>query len=134
MPSMGGLTISEVFSNEKTVAVQAVIDEKQVFELVNDLRNAGAEAISVNDQRIVNTSAVSCIGNVVKINGEKVGAPYKISAIGAPDVLYSAMKIPGGYLDLLTKYGVKVSYEKSYEITVPKFEGVYNFTYMKTVE
>jgi len=47
MTSMGGLTISEVLSNEKTVAVQAVIDEKQVFELVNDLRNAGAKDILV---------------------------------------------------------------------------------------
>lgn len=47
MPSLGGLTISEVLSDEKTVAVQAVIDEKEVFELVNDLRNAGAKDILV---------------------------------------------------------------------------------------
>ena len=47
MPSMGGLTISEVLSDEKSVAVQAVIDEKEVFELVNDLRNAGAKDILV---------------------------------------------------------------------------------------
>ena len=47
MPSMGGLTISEVLSDNKTVAAQAVIDEKQVFELVNDLRNAGARDILV---------------------------------------------------------------------------------------
>ena len=47
MPSMGGLTISEVLSDEKTVAVQAVIDEKEVFELVNDLKNAGARDILV---------------------------------------------------------------------------------------
>ena len=47
MPSMGGLTISEVLSDKKTVAAQAVIDEKQVFELVNDLRNAGARDILV---------------------------------------------------------------------------------------
>ena len=47
MPSLGGLTISEVLSNEKTVAVQAVIDEKEVFTLVNDLRNAGAKDILV---------------------------------------------------------------------------------------
>ena len=47
MPSMGGLTISEVLSDKKTVAVQAVIDEKQVFTLVNDLRNAGARDILV---------------------------------------------------------------------------------------
>ena len=47
MPSLGGLTISEVLSEEKTVAVQSVIDEKIVFELVNDLRNAGAKDILV---------------------------------------------------------------------------------------
>ena len=47
MPSMGGLTISEVLSDKRTVAAQAVIDEKQVFELVNDLRNAGARDILV---------------------------------------------------------------------------------------
>ena len=47
MPSMEGPTISEVLSKEKTVAIQAVVDEDQVFELVNDLRNAGAKDILV---------------------------------------------------------------------------------------
>ena len=47
MPAMDGPTISEVLSKEKTVAIQAVIDEDQVFELVNDLRNAGAKDILV---------------------------------------------------------------------------------------
>ncbi|WP_405305108.1 ATP phosphoribosyltransferase [Methanobrevibacter sp.] len=47
MPSMGGLTISDVLSDEQTVAAQAVIDEDEVFELVNKLRNAGAKDILV---------------------------------------------------------------------------------------
>ena len=47
MPSMEGPTVSEVLSSEKTVAIQAVVDEDQVFELVNDLRNAGAKDILV---------------------------------------------------------------------------------------
>lgn len=47
MPSMEGPTISEVLSNEETVAIQAVVDETQVFELVNDLKNAGAKDILV---------------------------------------------------------------------------------------
>ena len=47
MPSMEGPTVSEVLSKEKTVAIQAVVDEDQVFELVNDLRNAGAKDILV---------------------------------------------------------------------------------------
>ncbi len=47
MPSMEGPTISEVLSNEETVAIQAVVDETQVFELVNDLKNVGAKDILV---------------------------------------------------------------------------------------
>lgn len=47
MPSMGGLTISDVLSDEETVAAQAVIDEDEVFDLVNKLRNAGAKDILV---------------------------------------------------------------------------------------
>ena len=47
MPSLGGLTISEVLSAEKTVAVQSVVDEKVVFKLVNDLKNAGARDILI---------------------------------------------------------------------------------------
>ena len=47
MPSMSGPTISEVLSEKETVAVQAVVDEGEVFNLVNDLRNAGAKDILV---------------------------------------------------------------------------------------
>ena len=47
MPSMTGPTISEVLSDTKTVAVQAVIDESEVFTLVNKLKNAGAKDILV---------------------------------------------------------------------------------------
>lgn len=47
MPAMTGPTISEVLSKEETVAVQAVIDEDEVFNLVNDLKNAGAKDILV---------------------------------------------------------------------------------------
>ena len=47
MPSMGGLTISKVLSDKKTVAVQAVIDEKEVYLFVNDLRDRGEFNINV---------------------------------------------------------------------------------------
>lgn len=47
MPAMTGPTISEVLSKEKTVAIQAVVDEDRVFELLNELRNAGAKDILV---------------------------------------------------------------------------------------
>lgn len=66
MPSMEGPTVSEVLSKEKTVAIQAVIDEDQVFELVNDLRNAGAKDILVVPiERII--WSINLIKNMIKI-------------------------------------------------------------------
>ncbi len=47
MPSMTGPTISEVLSKKDTVAVQAVVEEKEVFKLINNLKNAGAKDILV---------------------------------------------------------------------------------------
>lgn len=111
-----------------------IVHDGDLVHVVNDLKQAGADAIAINDQRIVNTTAISCVGNVVTINGEKVGVPFTIQAIGSPEMLYRAMTMLGGYLSIVETDGVKVEIEKSNDITVPKFDGVYNYSYMKTVE
>ena len=49
-----------------------------LVEVINALRNAGAEAISINGQRITNYTSVYCAGNVVVINGEKISSPVEI--------------------------------------------------------
>lgn len=111
-----------------------VIHDGDLLEVVNALKNAGAEAISINDQRIVNTTAITCAGNIIKINGEKVGSPFKIKAIGLTEKLSGALTMPGGYLELLEDDGVQVKVEESDNVTIPKYEGVYNFKYMENVE
>ena len=58
-----------------------------VLSVVNELINAGAEAISINDQRWVANTAISCRGNTIDINGERIGAPFVIKAIGLPEYL-----------------------------------------------
>ena len=58
-----------------------IVHDNDLIKLVNDLKNGGAEAISINDQRIVNTTGIVCDGNVVRINGQKVSAPFEIKAI-----------------------------------------------------
>lgn len=119
--------------NQK-IATDYIVHDGDIIQVINDLKNAGADAISINGQRVVNTSALSCIGNVVKINDEKIGAPFVIQAIGKPEMLYSALNMPGGYLDILKRAGVSVDLQKSNNIIVPKYDGVYNYTYMETVE
>ena len=109
-----------------------VVHDADLISVVNELKNAGAEAISINEQRLVTTSAIECDGNIIKVNGEKIGAPFTIKAIGLPEVLINVDRF-GGYLDNLreTRY-LKVSIEKATDkktITIPKYTGILKFQY-----
>lgn len=99
--------------------------------VVNDLRNAGAEAISINGQRITNFTSIYCAGNVVKVNGEKISSPVEIKAIGSPELLYGSLTIPGGYLQIMKETGVIVDVKKVSNITIDKYEGVIKAQYMR---
>ena len=99
--------------------------------IVNALKIAGAEAISINDQRIVPTTGIICGGNIIDINQEKVGAPFVIKAIGLPEQL-AALSRPGGYLETLKGYSIGVELKKSNNITIPKYSGTLTYNYAKT--
>lgn len=125
-----GLTLNGSFASDY------IVHDGDLYELVNALKNAGAEAISINDQRIVSKSSITCAGNVVLINGEKVGVPYVIKAIGAPVNLYGAVSIAGGYMDLMLRDGVDVSIKQvdTETIVIPKYDGIYKFEYATIFE
>lgn len=109
-----------------------LVHDVDLLKVVNELWNAGAEAISINDQRIVGATAIICIGNVVSVNGEKVGAPFKINAIGDPEALYGSLTRVESYLKILNRDGVIVDVKKSTNVTVPKYTGTYPTEYIKT--
>ena len=110
-----------------------LVHDMDVLSVINELKNAGAEAISINDQRLVSLTSISCVGNVIDINGEKVGAPFVIKAIGFPEQLANISR-PGGYLSILEEASVQTELEKSNNISIPKYSGVMNFKYAKSVE
>lgn len=111
-----------------------LVHYSDLIEVINALNNAGAEAISVNDVRITNTTAITCAGNIIKINNEKVGVPFVINAIGLPEKLYGAVTMLGGYIDKLKEDGVSVKIEKQNSITIPKYDGIYKFEYATKAE
>lgn len=113
-----------------------IVHDGDLYEIVNSLKNAGAEAISINDQRIVSKSSITCAGNVVLINGEKVGVPYEIKAIGLPSMLYGAVTMPNGYIDWMINDGVKVDVKpiEKETIVIPKYEGIYKLEYATIFE
>lgn len=110
-----------------------LVHDLDVLSVINELKNAGAEAIAINDQRIVPTSSISCGGNIININGEKVGAPFEIKAIGLPEQL-AALSRQGGYLEILKEASVGVELKKSNNITIPKYTGVINYKYMQNTK
>lgn len=107
-----------------------IVHEEDLLYIVNELFNAGADAISINNQRIVSTSSILCDGNILRINGKMVGTPITIKAIGYPERIDGALNRPGGYLQLMANDGVQIYVEKSNNITIPKYEGVYNYEYL----
>lgn len=110
-----------------------IVHDLDVLSVINELQNAGAEAISINDQRVVPTTGIICGGNIIDINKEKVGAPFVIKAIGLPEQL-AALSRPYGYLEILKGYGIGVETKKSNNITIPKYTGTITYKYAKTAE
>ena len=108
-----------------------VVHYDDLIEVINALNNAGAEAISTNGQRIIQTTAITCEGNVIKINGQKVSSPFTIKAIGSQGLLYGSLTMIGGYLYILDEAGVIVETTQMDNLTVEKYSGVINYKYVK---
>ena len=108
-----------------------LIHDKDLLVLVNELKNAGAEAISINGERIINTTSITCDGNVVLINGNKVSSPFEIKAIGSQESILGGIQRPGGKLEELYKYGLVTSVEKKNNITIYKYNGIIDYTTLK---
>lgn len=108
-----------------------LIHDSDLLTLVNELKNAGAEAISINDERITNSTSITCDGNVVLINGNKVSSPFIIQAIGSQEALLGAIERPGGLLEILEQYGLVSSIQKQNKITIYKYSGIMNYQYIR---
>lgn len=125
---------SEIDPNTVVDSSYLLVHDKDILKIVNELKNAGAEAISINGQRVILTTSIICGGNIINVNGERIGSPFEIKAIGSPEALANLSR-PGGWLSILKDRGVKVSEpKKSNNITIPKYSGVLNFKYLSNVD
>ena len=108
-----------------------LVHEGDLIQIVNELFNAGADAISINEKRIVSTTSILCDGNILRVNDEIVGVPIEIKAICNQHRMYD-LKRTGGYLSLMVSGGVLVEMEDSDNITIPKYEGVFKYDYISS--
>ncbi len=98
-----------------------LVHAEDLLAVVNELNGAGAEAVSINGQRFVGKSAITCAGSIVMVNGVRVAAPFNILAVGDPEVLQSALKFPGGVVDNLAPWGIEINIHKETQIEVPAY-------------
>lgn len=112
-----------------------IIHDIDILSILNDLKVAGAEAISINNQRVVSTSEIKCRGPVLMINGKSVGTPFIIKAIGDPKLLMASVSAPGTYGDIL-KNVYFIGFEPQIEdkIKIPPYTGRFSFNYAKPLE
>lgn len=96
------------------------VEDYDILDVVNELRASGAQAISVNDERIVAMSEIRRAGAYIMINGKQYNAPFTIKAISDPDDLERSLNLMGGVLEGIEDE-LNVAVKKSEDITIYKF-------------
>jgi len=103
-----------------------IIHEYDLRDIVNLLWTAGSEAIAINDERLVSTSSVYCVGSTVMVNNTRLSPPYTIRAIGNPRVLQDYLNNPSYLKDLKEKkrlYGLGFEMQDVANLTLPAYSG-----------
>jgi uncharacterized protein YlxW (UPF0749 family) len=109
-----------------------VLHDEDVLRVLNEIRAAGAEALSLNGERILASTEVRCTGPTIVLNKDKrLAPPYVITAIGDPDTLESSIKMKGGVAETLQFWGIQVGVKKMNQVTVPAYSGGVKFVYAK---
>lgn len=110
-----------------------LIHNTDMIQVINNLNNAGAEAISINGLRVVASTGVYCNGAFLRINGIQVCAPFYINAIGNKDTLKNYMLADENYLKSLMLRGIQVDVEEDNDIKIPAYNGELKNKYLKSI-
>lgn len=108
------------------------ISAEDLLIIVDYLKAAGAEAISINEERIINMSDIVYVSNsIIYINQQRILAPYVIKAIGDSTNLESTLLGTGGYIEQLKNIGFEISINKNNKVIIPKYNKEITHRYIK---
>lgn len=100
-----------------------VIHDEDLLRVVNELRDSGAEAISINGERLIATSEVRCVGSTVSVNGNRYAAPYVICAIGNADEMEKALSMRQGVVEVFKEWGIEINIKKETTLIIEGYAG-----------
>ena len=98
-----------------------VVHADDIIRLLNELKSAGAQAISVNEERILPSSEIVCTGPTIQINRNRYPAPFEIKAIGDQDLLLGVLN--GSEIMTELKQFIKIQVSKNDKINIPGYNG-----------
>ena len=103
-----------------------VIHEQDLQAVINALWAGGAEAMSVNGQRVLATTAIRCVGNTLLLHGAVYSPPYVVRAVGDRVALAEALDrdpAVGALSAAATQYGLGFTVEGADELRLPAYDG-----------
>lgn len=108
-----------------------LIHDDDILKVINELWAAGAEAISINEQRLIASSEIRCAGPTLSVNNARYSPPYEVRVIGEPTTLENALKMRGGVIETLQFWGIQVTIKTQEVVNVPAFKGTFRFEFAK---
>lgn len=105
-----GDSIGEVLTEER------IVHDSTLLRVVEGLRESGAQAISINEERVTATTAFTCVGTSIKVGGRKLYAPYVIKAIGG-EAFCESFKETSVY-ELLTTAPIKFEMQENINVSI----------------
>lgn len=129
------VTVDNLYINSWDGGHQTVqnVHYDDLLRLVNELNAAGAEAIAINNERVIPTTEIRNAGDYIVINTNRHSVPFEIKAIGNSENLKAALNLLGGVVDNLSQIlNIKVKTESN--ISIPAYEGTINYRYAEPVQ
>lgn len=111
-----------------------LIHDDDILRVVNELRAACAEAVSINGQRLISTSEIRCAGPTLSVNNVRSAAPYEIRAIGDKKSLENAIQMRGGVAETLKVWGIQLEVTAADNVYIPPYKGTFKRTYSRIAE
>lgn len=109
-----------------------IVHDFHLRDVVNLLWEAGAEAISINEERIVGSTSIYGAGSTILVNNTRLSPPYEVRALGNASYLYELLSNPGvlyGLKSRVKQYGLQLNIQRADALTLPAYKGALTLRY-----
>jgi len=121
---------------DPTEANKFIVHQQDIQAVVNALWAGGAEAMTIQGQRVISTTGIKCVGNTVRLHGVPYAPPYEITAIGDPTGMLTSMN-DSAYIDIYMQYVESPDFQLGFDVAVhnevelPAYEGSIELDYAR---